>query len=187
MTRDAQERRWDPAPPPCLLPPPPPLHTARPRLAPHLFSFPPPPSNRPLDPKDGKSTRRFSIFCGADDPSSGNHLEILAAAAYDVTRERRRRRRDEPEDDEEDDEEGGKSRKGSTCIPLPPTHPPERAARPPAGAELREEEICLDGRDSWHRGALDLLGRSFYGTLLLLVRVFADTPLVDLASLHTPS
>ena len=151
------------------------------------FLLPPPPSNRPLDPKDGKSTRRFSIFCGADDPSSGNHLEILAAAAYDVTRERRRRRRDEPEDDEEDDEEGGKSRKGSTCIPLPPTHPPERAARPPAGAELREEEICLDGRDSWHRGALDLLGRSFYGTLLLLVRVFADTPLVDLASLHTPS
>ena len=166
--------------------PPPPPH-GQTQAGSSSFLLPPPPSNRPLDPKDGKSTRRFSIFCGADDPSSGNHLEILAAAAYDVTRERRRRRRDEPEDDEEDDEEGGKSRKGSTCIPLPPTHPPERAARPPAGAELREEEICLDGRDSWHRGALDLLGRSFYGTLLLLVRVFADTPLVDLASLHTPS
>ena len=152
------------------------------------FLLPPPPEQQTPGPKRWKINaaifdflwRRRSVIR----KSSG---DIGTAAAYDVTRERRRRRRDEPEDDEEDDEEGGKSRKGSTCIPLPPTHPPERAARPPAGAELREEEICLDGRDSWHRGALDLLGRSFYGTLLLLVRVFADTPLVDLASLHTPS
>ena len=123
---------------PVLATPPPPLHTHGQTQAGSLFfSSPEQRTPGPLDPgwKDGKSTRRFSIFCGADDPSSGNHLEILAAAAYDVARERRRRRRDEPEDDDEDDEEGGKSRKGSTCIPLPPTHPPERAARPPAGAE----------------------------------------------------
>jgi len=173
---------------PVLATPPPPLHTHGQTQAGSLFfSSPEQRTPGPLDPgwKDGKSTRRFSIFCGADDPSSGNHLEILAAAAYDVARERRRRRRDEPEDDDEDDEEGGKSRKG----PVSPSPRPTRrsALRGPPPERREEEEICLDGRDSWHRGALDLLGRSFYGTLLLLVRVFADTPLVDLASLHTPS
>ena len=73
--------------------------------------------------------------------------------------------------------------------PVSPSPRPTRrsALRGPPPERREEEEICLDGRDSWHRGALDLLGRSFYGTLLLLVRVFADTPLVDLASLHTPS